>query len=219
MHPFPQYSACVIDYLSVQAYLHFFPEVDALEALVTGHDHILSADLQPLTARLPTYPQLFHLNPQPRHFFLETKVFDNASLVIASLEGQQQHWLFTYRKFDLLVIGRDLDINELPLILLELVAITSAHVCFVVSVLGVWPMRVVVIYRCAWNCRLEIGRRMVLGLMIEVAVWRLLVVAVGDVRCLVSGLSGLSRCNTAHSNNNISYPHVLLSQKFNNTLP
>ena len=149
MHPFPQDSTSVIDYLSVQADLHFFPEVDALESLVTGHDNILSADFQPFAARLPTYPQLFHLNPQPRHFFLETKVFNNASLVIASLEGQQQHWLFTYGKFDLLIIGRDLDINKLPLILLELVAITPAHVCFIVSVLGVRPVRVVMVCRCA----------------------------------------------------------------------
>ena len=49
-----------------------------------------------------------------------------------------------YGKFDPFAVGRYLDVNELRLILLELVAVASAHVGFVVGELGVGPMRVMV---------------------------------------------------------------------------
>lgn len=143
MHPLPQHPARIIHYLPVEADLHLLPEVDALEALVARHDHVLPVDLQPLAARLPTYPQLLHLDPQPRHLFLEAEVLDNAGLVVACLNRQQQHWLLRYGKFDPFVIGGDFDVNKLALVLLELIAVASAHVCFVVSVLGVGPMWVI----------------------------------------------------------------------------
>jgi hypothetical protein len=133
VHPLPEHTPRVINILSAEPNLELLPQVDGLEGVEAGHEDVVAVHIQPLAARLPGDPHLLHLDAHPRHFLLETKVFNDIGRVVACFHGQQDQRLLGYRKQDFLGSDWHLHIHKLPHILAEICPVAAEQVLLVVA--------------------------------------------------------------------------------------